>query len=126
MMDSYSQQNTCFDCGKSFENNRAFFNHKRVHQKVDCSHCNSSIPVNSKKYHEAKCSGKFEKKFTCENCPFKSEFEQSLKRHQKICTNMKFVKYLFNACATFVRYSLCNIYPTFGEDVCNISAIFVP
>ena len=49
MMDSSSQQNTCFDCGKSFENNRAFFNHKRVHQKVDCRHCNSSIPVNSKK-----------------------------------------------------------------------------
>ena len=66
-MDSSSQENTCFDCGKSFENNRAFFNHKRVHQKVNCRHCNSSIPVNSKKYHEAKCSGKLDKKFTYSN-----------------------------------------------------------
>ena len=96
-----SSPNSLFTCGicvKVSTNQKAFSNHIKVHQQVDCNFCGKQIPVSSKKYHESKCSGNLYKKFSCDKCDFKPEHSSHLQRHKKSHEECRYLELACDVC----------------------------
>ena len=81
---------TCYDCGEYVVGMRKFIDHKRKHEKFDCTICSQSIIAKHRIRHLKTCKGpkenkKMETVKECdhEGCSYKTRREADLHRHKK-------------------------------------------
>ena len=74
-------------CGKSCDNHRALYHHKRIHKKLECDICLKLIPFKNFKRHRGICRPKVDQEppeiFKCLLCDFSSDLESCLTKHIK-------------------------------------------
>ena len=84
------RQFTCSDCGEYVVGMRKFHDHKRKHDKFDCTICGLSVSANQKIRHLKTCKGPKEnkekedvKECDHEGCTYRTRREADLKKHMK-------------------------------------------
>lgn len=70
----------CEKCEVTCKGGRKLQTHMESHRKVNCKHCDKTIPYNSRNSHTIKCVGE-KKAFKCENCPATFNKADNLKVH---------------------------------------------
>ena len=70
----------CEKCEVTCKAGRKLQTHMESHRKVNCKHCDKTIPYNSRNSHTIKCVGE-KKAFKCENCPATFNKADNLKVH---------------------------------------------
>ena len=77
----------CDVCGKTCTSQKALYDHKRDHRKMECDVCFKAIPVHNFKRHRSNCHKIPDTEppeiYQCHLCNFSSELKSCLTKHIK-------------------------------------------